>query len=183
MLFCISSALIYAHSLGAQTGIPASGSLWIRHWRCSKFLTKLITQTDELCTVSQSKKLTRKTKYQYQLGKVDGITPLPLLLTHFVPMFPIIEMVSSILLQLFQNAWLNGIILNKFGTSRPKSVWSCKWHLRCDIWRLFYLIHFGMFDSGTYQTTIRPTVGNLYIWWFVRICWTGKLRVIFSRLS
>ena len=32
MLFCISSPLIWAPSSGAQTGIPASESPWIRHW-------------------------------------------------------------------------------------------------------------------------------------------------------
>ena len=34
MLFCISSPLIWAPSSGAQTGIPASESLWIHH--CQK---------------------------------------------------------------------------------------------------------------------------------------------------
>ena len=32
MLFCISSSLIWAPSLGAQTGIPATERIWICHW-------------------------------------------------------------------------------------------------------------------------------------------------------
>ena len=31
-MLSISSTLIWAHSLGAQTGIPVSETLWICHW-------------------------------------------------------------------------------------------------------------------------------------------------------
>ena len=51
MLFCISSPLIWAPSLGAQTSIPASESLWIRHWEVLLRLRKTSSTGDnpKLC--------------------------------------------------------------------------------------------------------------------------------------